>query len=491
MKLVEVLRDIPGLRVEGNAQLEVNGLTCSSPLVQPGFLFAALAGKKTDGHRFIGEALSRGAQAILSERPRPVEIKATWIEARDAREALALAAANFYHHPSLRMKIVGVTGTKGKTTFTYLLESILRRAGAKPGVIGTINYRWPGQVIPAQRTTPEAPALERIMDEMVSAGTTHCLLEVSSHALDLKRVWGVHFDVAVFTNLSPEHLDYHATMEDYFDSKKKLFFLNRKKRTAVVNLDDAWGKKLILELPLTTISFGLEPAAIVRGQNSKFTEKGIKAEIAFPGGLMKICSPLLGQHNFYNILAAAATGLALNIPSQVIEAGISDLKGVPGRMEKIPNNLGFDVFVDYAHTDAALQSLLQSIREMKPRRILLVFGAGGDRDRAKRPKMGEVAARLADWTYLTSDNPRSEDPLAILSEIELGFPRLKSKAYTIIPDRREAIQAALSDAQPGDVVCIAGKGHENTQVFKDRIIPFDDAEIARSILKSLEKKSDG
>lgn len=491
MKLEQVLQNIPNLKVEGKVDVEIAGLTYSSHLVQPGFLFAALQGKKADGNEFIAESLNRGARAILSEKPRPGHLDVTWVEASDAREALALAAANFHRHPSLQMKVIGVTGTKGKTTFTYILEAILRRAGFKPAVIGTINYRWVGQVIPAERTTPEAPDLQKMMQDMVSQGTTHCLIEVSSHALDLKRVWGIHFDLAVFTNLSAEHLDYHSTMEDYFESKKKLFFLNQKKRAAIVNLDDGWGKKLILELPLTTISYGLVPAAIVRGQNWKLTEKGIKAEISFPGGWLQIDSALQGQHNLYNILAAVAAGLALNIPPAVIAEGISNLNKVPGRMEKIVNRLGFNVLIDYAHTDVALKSLLEAVRQMNPRRILVVFGAGGDRDRGKRPRMGEVAAALADWSYLTSDNPRTEDPLAILAEIEQGFLHLNSRAYTIIPDRRKAIETALVAARRGDVVCIAGKGHENYQILKDKTIPFNDAEIARSILKTLEKKIDG
>ncbi len=489
MNLKELLKDVPGLRVEGETEVDISGLAYSSKQVQPGFLFAALRGEKRDGHEFVGEALSRGARAVLSERPKPPDMKAVWIEAEDAREALALAAASFYGHPSLQMKVIGITGTKGKTTLTYLLESILGQAGFQPAVIGTINYRWPGRIVPAQRTTPEAPDLQRMMSEMLPLGVTHCLIEVSSHALDLKRVWGIHFNVAVFTNLSAEHLDYHASLEDYFETKKKLFFLNTKKRTAVVNLDDAWGKRLISELPLTTISYGLEPAAIVRGQNCRFTENGLKAEVDYPGGTIKICSRLLGLHNLYNILAAVASGLALNVPAPAIEEGISGLKGVPGRLEKVDNNLGLHVFVDYAHTDVALKSLLEAVRELKPRRILLVFGAGGDRDKGKRSRMGQVAAALADWTFLTSDNPRSEDPLAILTEIEQGFIRSGSRAYAVIPDRREAIEAALSSAKKGDAVLIAGKGHENSQVFKERTIPFDDAEVARSILKVMEEKT--
>ncbi len=489
MTLKDLLKDVPGLQVGSDVDVEISGLAYSSKMVQPGFLFAALRGGKKDGHEFIGEAISLGARAILSERPKPPNVKVAWVEVRDTREALALAAASFYGHPSLRMKVIGITGTKGKTTLTYLLESILRQAGFQPAVIGTINYRWPGEVIPAQRTTPEAPDLQRMMSKMESLGMTHCLIEVSSHALDLKRVWGIHFDVAVFTNLSAEHLDYHASMEDYFEAKKKLFFLNAKKRTAVVNLDDAWGKRLISELPLTTVSYGLEPAAIVRGQNFRFTENGTKAEAVYPGGTMKICSRLLGKHNLYNILAAVAIGLALNVPAARIKEGIAELKGVPGRLEKIDNSLGLWVFVDYAHTDVALKSLLDAVRELKPRRILLAFGAGGDRDKSKRARMGEVAAALADWTFLTSDNPRSEDPLAILAEIEQGFARSGSRTYSVIPDRREAIEAALAAAKKGDAVLIAGKGHENYQIFKDRTIPFDDAEVARSILKAMESRT--
>jgi UDP-N-acetylmuramoyl-L-alanyl-D-glutamate--2,6-diaminopimelate ligase len=486
MKLKDLLKDIPGVRVNGNGGVEIPGLAYSSEQVQERFLFAAMRGQKKDGHDFIEEALRRGAGVILSERPRPSNLKVTWVQVPDTREALALAAANFYDHPSMKMKVIGITGTKGKTTLTYLLESIFKRAGYETGVIGTISYRWSDKVFPAGRTTPEASDLQRMMNEMLVQGVTHCLIEVSSHALDLKRVWGIRFDIAVFTNLSPEHLDYHESMEDYFQAKKKLFFLNTKKRTAVVNLDDPWGKKLIAELPLTTVSYGLEPAAIVRGENYRTTETGIKAEVDYPGGQIKVCSPLLGKHNLYNILASFATGLALNIPAVTIKEGITALKGIPGRLEKIENKQGLQVFVDYAHTDNALRNLLETVRDLKPGRILLVFGAGGDRDKSKRARMGEVAAQLADWTYLTSDNPRSEDPLAIIAEIEKGFLLQDSKNYTSIPDRRKAIEQALASAKKGDCVLVAGKGHENYQVFKDKTIAFDDAEVIRNFLKTME-----
>jgi UDP-N-acetylmuramoyl-L-alanyl-D-glutamate--2,6-diaminopimelate ligase len=489
MKLKDLFQDVPAVQLNGNGGVDILGLAYSSKQVKPGFLFAAMRGERRDGFEFVAEAASRGAAAVLSDRPRPPAFPGAWAKAVDVREALALAAANLYGHPSKKLKVVGITGTKGKTTLTYLLESVFQKAGYPTGVIGTISYRWPNMSQPAPRTTPEAPDLQRMLSEMLAQGISHCLIEVSSHALDLKRVWGVHFDIAVFTNLSPEHLDYHVSMEDYFEAKKRLFYLNAKKRTAVVNVDDPWGKRLISELPLTTVSFGLEPAAIVRAEQYKFSDAGIKGEVDYPGGQLKICSTLMGRHNLYNILAAVAAGLALGIPAPTIKEGISALNNVPGRLERISSPLGFPVFVDYAHTDAALGSLLETIRDLKPGRIILVFGAGGDRDKSKRPRMGEVAASLADLTFITSDNPRSEDPLAIIAEIEKGFTARGAKSYKIVPDRKEAITQALTAARKGDVVLVAGKGHEDYQVFKDVTIPFSDAEVVRTVLQSLESKA--
>jgi len=488
MKLRELFQDISGIHFNGNGSTDILGVAYSSKQVRPGFLFAAIRGGTRDGFEFIEEALRNGAAAVLSDRPRPQSGKSPWVQATDVRAALALASANFYGQPSMRMNVVGITGTKGKTTLTYLLESIFLKAGYQPGVIGTISYRWPNTAQPAPRTTPEAPDLQRMLSEMLAQGVTHCLIEVSSHALDLKRVWGVHFDIAVFTNLSAEHLDYHSSIEDYFEAKKRLFFLNAKKRTAVVNLDDPWGKRLISELPLTTVSFGIEPAAIVRAEQYRFSETGIKAEVDYPGGQVKICSALMGKHNLYNILGAVAAGLALNIPAPTIKEGVSALKNIPGRLERIESALGFQVFVDYAHTDQAMRSLLEAIRDLKPQRILLVFGAGGDRDKSKRPRMGEVAAALSDLSFITSDNPRSEDPLAIIAEIEKGFSGKGAKNYRVIPDRKEAISQALAMARKGDYVLVAGKGHEDYQIFKDRTIHFDDAEVVRSMLRTLEAK---
>ena len=486
MNLSAVLEGLPVISGPAAADIEITGISYASSSVEPGHLFAALKGERRDGIDFVPEAAARGAAAVLADRPRPEGVGLPWVRVFDARESLALAAANFHGHPSYGLKVVGITGTKGKTTTTFILESILRAAGRPAGIIGTIQHRGGTLSQEAFRTTPEAPDLQRMLRSMLEDGLTHCVMEVSSHSLALKRVVGVSFDVAVFTNLGAEHLDYHKTMEDYFEAKKKLFQLNSKKRTAVVNEDDPWGKRLITELPMTTITFGLEPTAIVRGEKLKVNGTGLEALVRFPGGQMAVSSPLSGRHNLYNILAAFSVALALNVPLQAIREGIASLGQVPGRFEEIPNGRGLRIFVDYAHTEGSLRSLLETARELKSARVLLVFGCGGDRDKAKRERMGEVAGRLADWTFVTSDNPRSEDPMAIIHEIEKGMIQAGSKAYTLVSDRREAIARALAMARRGDCVLIAGKGHETTQVLKDRTIEFRDGDVVREILNERE-----
>jgi UDP-N-acetylmuramoyl-L-alanyl-D-glutamate--2,6-diaminopimelate ligase len=486
MKLKDLLERVPGTSFTGNEKEEIRGIAYSSKDVQPGFLFVALKGEKKDGFEFIAEALENGAVAFLSEKPQPKDIEKTWIQASNAREALALCSANFYSHPSQKMKVVGITGTKGKTTITYLLEEIIKKSNFLPAVIGTISYRGPGIKISAERTTPEAPDLQRMMAEMLAQGVTHCLIEVSSHALDLKRVQGIGFDIALFSNLSGDHLDYHHTMEKYFKAKKKLFFLNQKKITAVINSDDPWGKRLISELPSKVITYGLEPGSQVRAKNFKFTARGIELSAKHPAGELFVSSPLLGKPNLYNILASIAVALMLNISVPAIKEGIASLQGVPGRFERIENSLGIHIFVDYAHTDGALKSLLETVRELNPKRVILVFGAGGDRDKTKRPRMGEVAGNLADRTILTSDNPRSEDPLAIISDIERGIKKTGTNNYKIIPDRKEAIEQTLALAEKGDYILVAGKGHEDYQIIKDEVIPFKDADVIRRILERKE-----
>lgn len=488
MKLSELLKDVRVVSLAAAADPEITGIAYSSKGVEPGNIFIALKGQRADGHDFLPEALERGAAVIVSERPRPAEIDRAWVQVLDAREAMALLAANFYDHPSSRLKVVGITGTKGKTTITYILEEILNTAGFRPGVVGTVEYRWAGRQYSAERTTPEAPDIQKFLRQMVEEGVSHCLMEVSSHSLELKRVWGIGFDVAVFTNLSGEHLDYHQTMENYFEAKKKLFFLNHKRQASVVNIDDPWGERLLSELPMQTISFGFKPEAVVRAEKFTINQEGMTATVSSPLGQLTFTSSLIGKHNLYNFLAAISAALVLSIPVPDILKGISSVKRIPGRFENVPNGLGIKVIVDYAHTDGALENLLQAVRSLNPKKVILVFGCGGDRDRLKRPRMGEVAARLADWTIITSDNPRSEEPEQIISEIEEGFRRLGNHNYEKIVDRRRAIETALVMARKGDWVVVAGKGHENYQVFKDRTVPFSDMETAREIIDSLEKK---
>jgi UDP-N-acetylmuramoyl-L-alanyl-D-glutamate--2,6-diaminopimelate ligase len=487
MKAGELFQGIAVIASDITGEEEITGIAYHSGAVRPGNLFAALKGAERDGLDFIAEAEANGAAACLSAWPKPPSTGLRWVQVADAREALALASANFYGHPSERLKTVGVTGTKGKTTVTYLLEAVVGEAGGVPGVVGTIEYRRPGLRHQAARTTPESTDLQRMMAEMLAAGVTHCIMEVSSHALSQKRVWGISFDVAVFTNLSGEHLDFHGTMEDYFEAKKKLFFLNHKRNASVVNIDDPWGQKLISELPMKTITFGFEPAAIVRAAKPVMSEKGLEFQVVSPGSTMSIQTGLVGKYNIYNILAAVSAALAMNIPAQAIVQGIKSLRAIPGRFEKVPNGRGLLIVVDYAHTDSALEHLLVTAREFKPRRVILVFGAGGNRDKAKRERMGRVAARFADRTIITSDNPRNEDPLEIIAAIESGFVKENSDAYEKVPDRRQAIARALSLAERGDAVLVAGKGHEDYQIFKDRTIHFSDVETIREILESGEK----
>ena len=483
MKIRVLFDGIPCVKFTGKEEVEVQGIAYSSHAVSQDYLFAALKGEKKDGYDFVPDAIARGAVVILSERPVPSGFDLNWMEVKEVRKSLALCSANFYSHPSRHLKVVGITGTKGKTTITYILESILKKSNLSTGVIGTISYRGPGLNMTAERTTPEAPDLQRMMKIMVDQNASHCLMEVSSHSLELHRVIGIDYDVVVFTNLSGEHLDYHRTIERYFEAKKKLFLFNQQQRMAVINTDDRWGKKLTEELHMDMITYGLNPEAVIRAEEFALSEKGIEMVLHYPGGKMKISSPLLGRPNVYNILAAVAVALVLNIPEASISDGISSLREVPGRFERIKNSLGLHIIVDYAHNDDALRNLLETAKELAPQKVILVFGAGGDRDKSKRPRMGEVAASLADHIIITSDNPRSEDPFAIISDIERGMKKSGYNQYEVEADRRKAIEQALAIATPGDYVLVAGKGHENYQIIGDRIIPFNDIGIIQELLE--------
>lgn len=483
MKLSEVLEGVPNIVFEGPWDVDISGITHDSRKIQNGYAFVAVQGEKIDGNTFIEKALQDGAKAVLSSRKKPDLFPKAWIQVSDDREALSLCSANFFGHPSKELKIIGITGTKGKTTVSYILEEILKKANFIPGVIGTISYRGPNINRLAERTTPEASDLQKMLRQMVDGGATHCIMEVSSHALELKRVTGIEFDVAVFTNLSGEHMDYHRSMDSYFEAKKKLFQPGQNNRIAVINTDDDWGKKLISDISMEFISFGLHSSAMVSAEKFEFNTHGTKLTAKFPSGQMPVLSHLLGKPNVYNTLSSLAASLALDIPTEAMRKGIAALRVVPGRFERIQNSIGIHIYVDYAHTDDALKNLLETAQGLARKRIILVFGAGGDRDKTKRPRMGAIAGELADLTILTSDNPRTESPSDIISDIEQGIRTTGPSKYLIQPNRKEAIKKAFSLAGKDDMILVAGKGHENYQILGDKIIPFSDKDVIHDILE--------
>jgi UDP-N-acetylmuramoyl-L-alanyl-D-glutamate--2,6-diaminopimelate ligase len=407
-----------------------------------------------------------------------------WIQVVDARKALAISAANYFVRPAEVLKLIGVTGTNGKTTTSYLVDSIMRAAGCEVGLLGTIGYRLVRESRPAPNTTPESLDLQRHLAEIVRAGGTHAVLEASSHALALDRLWGCPFAVAIFTNLTRDHLDYHKTFEDYFAAKRRLFEGTGAAAPAVgvINRDDEYGRQLA-GLASRTLTYGLEPGSDVTTRKPALSLSGIEFTAEIPAGKIEIHSKLVGRPNVYNILAAVSTGVALALPGDVISTGIAQLSAVPGRFERIEAGQPFLVVVDYAHTDDALRNLLATAKDLNPDgRIITLFGCGGDRDRTKRPLMGEAAGRASEIVVLTSDNPRSEDPLLIINDVIVGVQRTKAKLF-VEPDREKAIAVALDEARSGDVVLLAGKGHETYQVLRERTIEFDDREVARAVLR--------
>ena len=453
--------------------------------VQPGALFVAIHGEATDGNLYAEAAAERGAVAVVSETPAPVDWprEIPWIQVNEARKALAMAAANFYKQPAKALTLVGVTGTNGKTTTTSLIDSIVRASGAKTGLFGTIAYRTPRGEHPAPNTTPESVDLQSFFAEIRDAGGSYATMEASSHALAMDRLWGCHFAVAVFTNLTRDHIDYHKTFENYFAAKRRLFEGTGAGApdVAVVNTDDEWGKKLV-GLGKETLTYGLQNGADLRVKKFQLSIGGLNFTAQTPKGAMQVESALVGRINVYNILAAIGTGIGLGLSNEVIEAGIRNLKAVAGRFQRIDQGQPFLVVVDYAHTDDALENLIRTARELNSKgRIITLFGCGGSRDRTKRPIMGETSGRLSDLSILTSDNPRQEDPLKIISDIVVGMQKSGGK-YMIEPDRAKAIHLAIEEARPGDIVLLAGKGHEDYQIFADHTVHFDDREEARKAL---------
>lgn len=486
MKLRELLGGLPDVEFGADSDLDVGSLAYDSRRVETGTAFFAIQGEKVDGHEFVRQAIERGASAVVSERVAPQEHAPIWIRVPKIRRALSEASRRFYDRPDTRLGLVGITGTNGKTTTCYLLHSILTCAGLRPGLLGTIEYRVGTRALPARNTTPESLELASCLAEVVSSGGRAAVMEVSSHALDQERVWGFRFAAAVFTNLTQDHLDYHKDFEHYFAAKRRLFegLGTPPPQLAVINRDDPWGARL-LELPYPRLmTYGANSDAEVTVKHFRQSPSGLHATLATPERKIEIESRLVGRPNLSNILAAATTALGLGIKVEAIEEGVRKLESVPGRFERVDEGQPFLVVVDYAHTDDALRNLLKTAREVTRNRLIVVFGCGGDRDRAKRPLMGEAAGSLSDVAILTSDNPRSEDPIAIMNDAIVGLQKA-AKPYAAEVDRETAIRRALREAREGDAVVIAGKGHETYQILKDRTVPFDDREAVRRVLQGM------
>lgn len=513
---------LSGIRIEpgtdaftgrpGAPDPEIRSVHYRSQSVSPGGLFVAIPGHATDGHAFIGDALARGAAAVIAERP--VDIGVPCVRVADSRRALARISACFYQHPSAALSLIGITGTNGKTTTTYLVEGMLMAAGGAPGVVGTINYRYAGKTFESPVTTPESLDLQRILAEMKHSGVTHVAMEVSSHAIDLSRVEGCEFDVAVFTNLTQDHLDYHGTMEKYWACKQRLFteYLvdgsKKDKAVSVINVGNVHGRALFNLLRTSVpehavISYGITGESQVHPVDFVQDGSGIRGTIATPAGEFPFRSALVGQYNLENILCATGIGAALALPLSAIRAGIESLPCVPGRLEPVMNQTGRFIFVDYAHTPDALDNVLSALSALKKdARLVCVFGCGGDRDRAKRPLMGKIAAGQADVVIVTSDNPRTEVPERIIDEIIAGIrqqqlPLLtiadlaagkKARGYVVEPDRKKAIRLGLMTSDAGDILLIAGKGHETYQILGTEKVAFDDREETLAALLKLEKE---
>jgi UDP-N-acetylmuramoyl-L-alanyl-D-glutamate--2,6-diaminopimelate ligase len=488
MLLNKALERIPGILITGDPEVEIGGIAYDSRTVQKGDLFVAVKGEKSDGAHFIPQAIQRGASAIAAEEQLGLEKYAARLLVPDARRFLAEISGVFYGHPSEKLKLVAITGTNGKTTTSFLMDSIFRRAGYRACLAGTTGMKIGAKNFHSAHTTPESADLTRFLHEAVTEGCTHGALEVSSHSLSLKRVFGTRFKVGVFMNLTRDHLDFHKDMESYFQAKQLLFSDQGHNRveSAIVNSDDPYGQRLMNGIHCDIISFGFDENAEIHARNYQSRVDGTDVTLRTPAGEIRYRMQLIGRPNIYNAMAATGAALALGMKPDEIREGIESLEGVPGRVERIETGQPFTVVVDYAHSPDALENLLHTVSLLPHDKVITVFGCGGDRDKTKRPIMGEIAVRMSDRVFATSDNPRSENPLQILKEIEIGLCKGPAP-YEIVPDRRQAIEAAVGSAHEGDVVVIAGKGHEDYQILGDRTIHFDDREVAREIIRNVVK----
>ncbi|HEV8586357.1 MAG TPA: UDP-N-acetylmuramoyl-L-alanyl-D-glutamate--2,6-diaminopimelate ligase [Methylomirabilota bacterium] len=483
-----LLNALADKRVVGTPPATVTGLTADSRRVAPGDAFVAVPGFKQDARRFVPEAAARGATLVVTEGEPLADVRVAQVLVPSARRALAALAGAFWEHPSRALTLVGITGTNGKTTTSYLVDALLRARGGATGILGTIQYVVGDEVRPAGQTTPEALEIEAMLAVMRERGVRGVAMEVSSHALALSRVDVLAFDVAVFTNLTQDHLDFHGTLDEYGRAKRRLFELTaaspKPRRVAVVNADDPAGAGMTAGLSLETLTYGLRPGARVRATEWTSTLDGVRMTVDTPAGRLALTSPLIGEHNVMNLLAAVGVGLALGMAPDAVARALGGVQTVPGRFEQVRAGQPFLVVVDYAHTPDALERVLTTARKITTGRLGVVFGCGGDRDRGKRPIMGEIAARLCDRAWITSDNPRSENPDAIVAEVAVGAARVAGgmERSVRLPDRRAAIAGALAWAGRGDTVVIAGKGHETYQIVGADVLPFDDREVARGLL---------
>ena len=487
MKIKELIKSLDTVGSHPDLDnFEVKGISCNSKTVKNNFVFVAVKGSKEDGSKYIDEAIASGARAVIVDSPQCPTVhsqkKIPIIRVRDTRKALAKLAAEFYDSPSSKIKVVGITGTNGKTTITYLIEALLKEAGAHPAVIGTINYRFKDKVLPSKNTTPGPVELQSMLAQMSKEGVNFAIMEVSSHALDQDRTQGVIFSSAIFTNLTQDHLDYHKTLASYFQAKAKLFKNLSPSAFAVINNDDKQAAALKEITKAKVITFGIENDALVKAEDIKSSVRHTEFLLSAPKTKINVRTSLIGRHNVYNILAAAAWAQNEGIDTKTIKSAIERFSLVPGRLERIESARHFSVFVDYAHTEDALKNVIRALRHIAEKRIIVVFGCGGERDRSKRPKMGRTVTELADYAIITNDNPRSEEPLAIIRDIKKG---VRKNNYLVIPERSEAIKKSLSLAREGDVVLVAGKGHENYQILKDKTIDFSDREAVQQCLKSM------
>jgi UDP-N-acetylmuramoyl-L-alanyl-D-glutamate--2,6-diaminopimelate ligase len=485
MRLRELIKGIVVTGISGGLDTEITSVVYDSRKASPGSLFTAVKGMKDDGSVYIGKALDAGARAVVSEgyagdRPEGV----TFITTPDARRAMALTAAAFYGYPATKLSLVGITGTNGKTTTSYLVRAVLESTGAGVGLLGTISYEVGGRKLPAPNTTPESVDLQEYLARMRDAGAKYAVLEVSSHSVSLQRVAGCEFKVRVFTNFTQDHLDFHGDMESYYEAKKGFF--TEGPGACVINMDDPKGADLAASAGGRVLTYGIDKKADVYADGITLGPDGMEFTIVTGAGRARIKSPLVGRHNAYNILAASAACIALGMDLDDVAKGIGSMRDVPGRFERVEAGQDFTVLVDYAHTEDALERAMAAVREFTPGRLITLFGCGGDRDKTKRPKMGRAAARMSDIVVLTSDNPRTEDPVKILDEVESGVidegSKKKGATYFVIPDRNEAICLAVRMARSGDTVLLAGKGHEDYQIVGTTKAHFDDREAAREAI---------